>query len=126
MTQNGDPDTIASAIASDPSPNLAGTGTFPLLEKLHQQQADIKIQIAELSTQFGPSYPKLAQLNNQNKEIDRQIQGESRKAVNHLRGQYQTALQRESMLREALNKQKQEANRLNEKALRYTILKRYV
>src|SRR6266850_2067455 len=126
MTQNGDPDTIAAAIASEPAATLAGTGSFPLLEKLHQQQADLKIQIAELGTQFGPSFPKVAQLNNQNKEVDRQIQVETRKAVDHLRGQYQTALQRETMLREAFQKQKQEANRLNENAIDYTLLKRDV
>jgi exopolysaccharide transport family protein len=126
MTQAGDPDAVASAVASDPVATLAGTGSSPLLEKLHQQQADLKIQIAELSTQFGPSYPKVAQLNNQNKEVDRQIQVETRKAVDHLRGQYQTALQRESMLRAALEKQKQEANRLNENAIDYTLLKRDV
>jgi exopolysaccharide transport family protein len=126
MTQTGDPDAVASAVASDPVATLAGTGSSPLLDKLHQQQADLKIQIAELSTQFGPSYPKVAQLNNQNKEIDRQIQVETRKAVDHLRGQYQTAMQRETMLREALQKQKQEANRLNENAIDYTLLKRDV
>ena len=126
MTQTGDPDAVASAVASDPVATLAGTGSSPLLDKLHQQQADLKIQIADLSTQFGPSYPKVAQLNNQNKEIDRQIQVETRKAVDHLRGQYQTALQRETMLREALQKQKQEANRLNENAIDYTLLKRDV
>src|SRR5882757_8267917 len=126
MTQNGDPDTIASAIASDPTANLANTGTSPLLDKLHQQQADLKIQIADLSIQFGPSYPKVAQLANQNKEIDRQIQTETRKAVGHLRAEYQTALQRETMLREALEKQKQVANRLNENAIDFTLLKRDV
>src|SRR5437899_498807 len=61
MTQTGDPDAVASAVASDPVATLAGTGSSPLLDKLHQQQADLKIQIAELSTQFGPSYPKEAQ-----------------------------------------------------------------
>ncbi|MFY9558880.1 MAG: polysaccharide biosynthesis tyrosine autokinase [Terriglobales bacterium] len=126
MTQTSDPDAVASAVSSDPAATLAGTGSSPLLDKLHQQQADLKIQIAELSTQFGPAYPKVAQLNSQLKEIDRQLQGETRKAVDHLRGQYQTALQRESMLRNALEKQKQEANRLNENAIEYSLLKRDV
>jgi succinoglycan biosynthesis transport protein ExoP len=124
MTQTGDQDAVASAVASAPVTSLSGTGSFPLLDKLHQQQADLRIQIADLSTQFGPAYPKVAQLNNQLKEIERQIQGETRKAVNHLRGQYETALQRESMLRDALEKQKQEANRLNENAIDYSLLKR--
>src|SRR5882724_7112255 len=126
MTQSGDPDAVASAVSYDPRASLTATGTSALLEKLHQQQADLKIQIAELSTQFGPAYPKVAQLNNQSKEVDRQIQVETRKAVDHLRGEYQTALQRETMLREAFQKQKQEANRLNENAIDYTLLKRDV
>src|SRR5713226_967583 len=83
MTQTGDPDAVASAVASAPVATLAGTGSSPLLDKLHQQQADLKIQIAELSTQLGPAYPKVAQLNNQLKEIERQVQGETRKAVDH-------------------------------------------
>ncbi len=126
QTQSGDPDAVASAVNSDTTPNLAGTGTFPLLDKLHQQEADLKIQIADLSTQFGPAYPKVAQLNNQLKEIDRQLQSEMKKGVDRLRGEYQAALQREGMLREALEKQKQEANRLNENAIDYSLLKRDV
>jgi len=125
ISQSSDTDAAASALASD-SAATASPGSSPLLEKLHQQQADIRIQIAELSTQFGPAYPKVAQLNNQLKEIDRQIQSETRKAVDRLRGEYQTALQRENMLREALEKQKQEANRLNESAIEYSLLKRDV
>jgi capsular exopolysaccharide synthesis family protein len=126
MTQTSDPDAVASAVASDPTATLAGTGSSPLLDRLHQQEADLKIQIAELSTQFGPAYPKVAQLNNQLREVDRQVQGETRKAVDHLRGLYQAALQRENMLRAALDKQKQEANRLNENAIDYSLLKRDV
>src|SRR5205807_9966538 len=128
MTQGGDPDAVNSALASDPAalPTVAGLGVSPLLDKLHQQQADLKIQVAELSTQFGPSYPKVAQINNQLKEIDRQLQSETRKAIDRLKGEYQTALQREGMLRAALDKQKQEANRLNENAIDYSLLKRDV
>jgi succinoglycan biosynthesis transport protein ExoP len=49
-----------------------------------------------------------------------------KKIVSKVRGQYSAALQRESMLREALDKQKQEANKLNESAIEYTLLKRDV
>jgi len=125
LTQSPDPDAVASAITSE---SVAGASTpaSAFLDKLHQQQADLKIQIADLSTQFGPAYPKVAQLNNQLKEIDRQLQVETKKAVDRLRGQYEAALQRESMLRGALEKQKQEANRLNESAIDYSLLKRDV
>jgi len=123
QTLSSDPDAIAAAIISDTgsSGSLAGSG---LLDKLREQQAGLRIQVAELSTQFGPSYPKIAQLNSQLKEIDRQLQTETNKAVDHLKEQYLASLQRETMLRASFDKQKQEANKLNESAIEYSILKR--
>jgi polysaccharide biosynthesis transport protein len=123
QTQSNDPDAIAAAIVSD-TPGGGNGATSGLLDKLREQQASLRIQIADLSIQFGPSYPKVAQLNSQLKEIDRQLQSETNKAVDHLKGQYQAALQRENMLRESFEKQKQEANKLNESAIEYSILKR--
>jgi len=87
---------------------------------------DQHIQAAELGTQFGPSYPKLTQINNQIKEIDQQLQFEMKKMLGKVRGQYMAALQRENMLHDALEKQKQEANKLNESAIEYSLLKRDV
>ncbi len=121
QTQSSDPEAVAAAIVSD-SPN-GGSGSG-LLDKLREQQAGLALQVAELSTQFGPSYPKVVQLNSQLKEIDRELQSETNKAVDHLKGRYLGALQREGMLREAFDKQKQEANKLNESAIEYSILKR--
>lgn len=122
QTQSSDPEVVRAAIIAD----SAGGGGFHLVDGLRQQQATLKIQIAELSTQFGPSYPKVAQLNNELKETDRQLQLEIDKAVDHLRGQYMAALQRENMLRDSFDKQKQEANKLNESAIQYSLLKREV
>jgi len=124
MVQSGDSDAIASAGVSAGDSGGSGTSGSGLLDNLRQRQADLKIQVADLNTQFGPSYPKLAQLNNQLKEIDSQIQSELKKIVAKVRGQYLTALQRENMLRDALEKQKQEANKLNESAIEYNLLKR--
>ncbi|HXB99923.1 MAG TPA: polysaccharide biosynthesis tyrosine autokinase [Terriglobales bacterium] len=123
QTQSSDPDVVAAAIIADTTGTGSGAGSG-LLDKLREQQANLKIQIADLNTQFGPSYPKIAQLNNQLKEIDRQLQTETNKAVDHLKGQYQAALQRENMLRGSFDQQKQEANKLNESAIEYSILKR--
>jgi succinoglycan biosynthesis transport protein ExoP len=124
LVQSGDADTIASAANVTEASGSGSQSPSALLESLRAKEADTKIQVAELSTQFGPSYPKVAQLNGQIKEIDAQILLETRKVGNKVRGQYMAALQRENMLHDALEKQKQEENKLNESAIEYSILKR--
>jgi len=120
LVQSGDPDTAAAAATS------AGPGSSGLMERMREQQADLKIQVAQLSTQFGTSYPKVVQLNTQIKEVDAQLQAEMTKVVSRVRSGYLASLQHESMLRQALEKQKQEANQLNESAIEYSLLKRDV
>ncbi len=124
LVQTGDPDSITSAASALDAAGAGGPSASNLLESLRTKEADVKIQMAELSTQFGPSYPKVAQLNTQLKEIDAQILAETRKVAAKIRGQYMAALQRENMLHDALEKQKQEANKLNESAIQYSVLKR--
>ncbi|MGA2374023.1 MAG: polysaccharide biosynthesis tyrosine autokinase [Candidatus Sulfotelmatobacter sp.] len=123
LVQSGDADTVASAVSALDAAG-AGTQSGGLLESLRSKEADLKIQAAQLNTQFGPSYPKLAQLNSQLKEVDAQILLESKKVAAKVRGQYMAALQRENLLHDALEKQKQEENKLNESAIDYSILKR--
>jgi polysaccharide biosynthesis transport protein len=122
LVESGDPDVIASSTGG--LDGGSGLATSALLGALRTKQSDLKMQSAELNIQFGPSYPKLAQLSSQLKEIDSQIQSEMKKISSQVRGQYMTALQREGMLRAALEKQKQEANKLNESAIEYNLLKR--
>ena len=127
LVQSGDPDVVASTAGALETGGANGSGGLsPLLGQLRGKEADLKIQVAELSTQFGPSYPKVAQLNNQLKEVDAQMQVELKKVVDRVRGQYLAAQQQEGMLREEFDKQKEEANKLNESAITYSILKRDV
>jgi len=123
LVQSGDSDSIVAAAGVETV--ATGSGST-LLEKLREQEADLKIQIAQLSTQFGPAYPKLAQLNGQLREVEAETQGEMRKVVARVRGDYLASLQRENMLRGALEQQKQEANKLNQSAIEYSLLKRDV
>jgi len=121
LIQSGDTDSIAAAanIATTPSGSASS-----LLQKLQEEHVDLKIQIAKLGAQFGPAYPKTAELADQLKEVDAQTEGERKKVVERLRGDYLAALARENLLRTALDQQKQDANQLNESAIEYNFLKR--
>ena len=123
LAEGGDTES-AAAVATGVTQDKSSASTSALLEKLQEQKADLKIQVAQLSTQFGPAYPKLAQLNNQIQEIDSQLQIEMKKVGGRLRGDYLAALQREKMLHVALEEQKQQQNKLNESAIEYSFLKR--
>ena len=125
LAESGDTDSAASIAAGMANgEGKAFVATSGLLDKLQAQKADLKIQAAQLNTQFGPAYPKIAQLNNQLQEIDIQIQSEMKKATSRLRGDYLAALQREQMLSAALEQQKQQENKMNESAIEYSFLKR--
>ena len=124
QTQTNDPEAVAAAISADSAGGTASSSR--LLDKLREQQATLGIQVAELSSQFGPSYPKVVQIKDQLQEIDRQLKSETNKAIDRLKGEYLAALQRENMLRDSFEKQKQEANKLNESAIEYSLLKRDV
>jgi len=125
LVQAGDSDSITAAAQVQNSAKGSAASSL-LLEKLREQEADLKIQLAVLNVQFGSAYPKLAQIRSQLQEVEAQMQVEMKKVTARLRGDYQASLQRENMLRAALDQQKQEANKLNESAIEYSLLKRDV
>jgi capsular exopolysaccharide synthesis family protein len=91
---------------------------------LRQQEATLRAQYAQLTTTFGPNYPKTLELKNQIDQTERSIQAENQRALTRLEESFTSAGAREAMLGKALDQQKLEANQLNEKAIEYSILKR--
>jgi uncharacterized protein involved in exopolysaccharide biosynthesis len=74
LAESGDSESAASVAGANAAPGKGSVATSALLDRLEAQKADIRVQVAQLSTQFGPAYPKIAQMNNQLREIDTQIQ----------------------------------------------------
>jgi len=114
------------AMSADPAlsdKSYAPAGS-PLLDKLLEKESDINTQYAQLTTQFGSGYPKVAELSNQLKQLRTEIASEQARIRNNLRSEYLAAVQREKMLATAMEAQKQEANKLNESAIEYSVLKR--
>ena len=114
------------AMAGDPASatRVSPEGTSSLLDKLREKEADLDTQFAQATTQFGSGYPKVTELSNQLKQVRAEIETEKTRMRGRIRDEYLTAVQREDLLTSAFNRQKQEANQLNESAIEYSVLKR--
>lgn len=94
------------------------------VRRLMEQRSDLKAQLAEATTRFGPSYPKVQELSNKLAEAERSLSAELQRTAARMKNEYDAALTRESMLRARLERQKTEANRMSQNAIGYFDLKR--
>ncbi len=115
MQSEDAPDTAANA--------RTGEGGS-LLGNLKSEEARLKGKIAELQVLYGPSHPKMAEVRNQLAVVEASIAAEKKQNEGRVKGDYLAAMQRETMLRREFEKQKTEANKLNQNAIEYTMLKR--
>lgn len=111
----------ANPVAADKAYPLEGD---PLLDRLLEKQADLNTQYAQVTTQFGAGYPKVAELSNQLKQVGSEIAAEQARVRHRVQSEYLAAAQREKMLTAAMEQQKQQANQLNQSAIEYSVLKR--
>jgi capsular exopolysaccharide synthesis family protein len=98
--------------------------TNTTLNSLKTEEARLKSHIAQLQVLYGPSHPKMAEARNQLAAVQASIQAEVNRNRAKLKSDYEMALQRETMLRRAFDSQKSEANKLNQNAIEYMMLKR--
>lgn len=99
-------------------------GASSMIEKLREREAELNTQYAQMTTEFGTGYPKVAELSSQLKQVQFQVAAEEARMQQEIRHEYEAALQREELLTAAFNQQKQEANQLNENSIEYSVLKR--
>lgn len=104
----------------DAIPELSQNG---LIQRFREEEGQLQKQLADVSTQFGPSYPKVLELQNQIKQIEQSIKNETARIASRKHSEYEASVSREKMLRAAFEAQKQQANQLNEKAISYNQLK---
>jgi len=105
----------------DAAPQVQGNAG---LMELMKKRNDASSQYAEALSQYGPNFPRVQRLQAQLKDLDGSIEKEKQKIVDALESDYREARQRETLLAQALDKQKAEANLMAEKLVEYNILKR--
>ncbi len=107
-----------------PSESSITAGQESFMDKLRAQEGDLKVQLAKLSSEFGPAYPEVIRLSNQLKQVQADMHQEGGRQVNKLKSSYLAAAQREQLLQAEFEEQKQQYNNLNESFIEYTALKR--
>ncbi len=96
----------------------------PVIANLRAQQSALKSEYAQATAKYGDAYPRVIQIKSQIAAVDEGIRQELANIAQKAEIDYRASRQAEEMLRASLDQQKAEANRLNDSAVRYTILKR--
>ena len=96
------------------------------MQTLRAQEAELKAQSAQFEAKFGPGYPKLRELQNRSGKLKASIGEELRSSNERMHDELLSAEKNESMVRKALEVQKQEAFRLNQGAAEFAMLRHEV
>ncbi len=117
----GDPETV---IASDPRLQADNTNfATALLEQIHARRSDLEQEQAQLSAEHGPGFPRVVEISRQLADLDRQKQAEDSKLVERFRSNWQTAQDREQLVRNSLQQATNEGMKLNEAATEYAVMR---
>lgn len=93
-----------------------------VIQNLLRQKSDVDLQYAEAASQFGPNFPKVQRLAEQQKEVDADLAKAQKVVVDGIQEDYDTARSHVEILQGELDKQKAEANDMAEKLVQYNIL----
>jgi len=94
------------------------------IQDLSRKRSEASAQYSDALNQYGPNFPKVVRLQERLKELDQLLAREKTTIVKGLESEYRMAEQRETLISQALDKQKAEANQLAENLVQYNILKR--
>ena len=113
------------AVAGNPE-LIAAVVPESVIQTLRKQQAELRVQNAELTAKYDDDYPKVVQLRSQLKDIQGGIDEEVRNIRERIQQEYMAAKNSEQMLQAALEKQKMDALRVDASAVQYALLQRDV
>lgn len=110
MAQDGDVDALAAMLSNG------------VVQDLLKRKSALDESYAEAVNQYGPNFPKVQRIADQQKEVQDELTKARKAVVDDVRQQYETAKQRVALLQDEVNAQKAEANDMAEKLVQYNIL----
>ena len=95
-----------------------------LIQRLKEQQSQVERRVAELSAEYGPSHPKMVQLNAEAEDIATKIDTEVNKIVRNLSNEVSIASARNTALERELRRVKEVMASSNDKQIQLRALER--
>ena len=96
------------------------------IQEMNKTLDGLYSQQAALGSQFKPSYPPLAKLDAQIRDMQARVVAMIDKKVGALQSQFEEATEKENKLREEMEREREETLKLNNSAAQYAILQRDV
>ena len=125
VVKNGDPELISSLAGNGMLSGASSgvSGSLTLLQGLRTEEAQSQAKLNELSSKFGPGYPKLAELQSNLDSTKKSIRDESARIASRVKNDYTVAQEIEDKDRAVFQEEKTKAEALNNKAVEYQIAK---
>jgi polysaccharide export outer membrane protein len=117
----GDPEMV---MASD-ARLQAESGDFAtaLLQHIHARRSELEQEQAQLTIEHGPNFPRVVEVRRLLQDLDRQKQTEDAKLLERFRSAWQTAADREKLLRKNLDELTGEGMKANAAATQYAAMR---
>jgi succinoglycan biosynthesis transport protein ExoP len=113
------------AVAGNPE-LIAAVAPESVIQTLRKQQAELRVQYAELTAKYDDNYPRVIQLRSELKDTQDTIDQEVRNIRERIEQEYEAARTSEQMLQAAVEKQKEDALQVDASAVQYALLQRDV
>jgi polysaccharide biosynthesis transport protein len=111
LAESNDPDLIASVAPSS------------TLMSLRAELLSLTAQYDQLTTRYGPNFPRVRELHNQIMSVQNQVDIEMGNVQQRIREEYNTSTHTLDLMQAQLDKQMQETYKLNESAAQYALLR---
>jgi polysaccharide biosynthesis transport protein len=111
LVQSGNPELLASVAPT------------PILQTLRSQETQVKVELGELTSKYGPAYPKVHELQTQLPTLEKAIASESANITRRAQEEYEASSDTVQSLQHRLSDEMQKAFKLNESVAQYSMLR---
>ena len=118
---SGDPERV---IEANPQAQSGSGGLAAgMLQQLRAHRMDLEQEQAQLSAEHGPNYARVVEIRHQIADLDLQIKDEDSKLLERFHSAWQTAQDREDLLKQNLDERTAEAMKLNQAATEFAVMR---